>query len=136
VTRSWSSLHQNCSHIHRVICFCSESSPYRRVSEWIIGFIDTLPIELLTINKYSVIAFSTPYSSLLHTLVSILLFPNYLLPTDLSQSHCHCSTHEVFFAHPDSFLVSSSRSLSTEHSLSSRLQLSTPEIDSTLTIGA
>jgi hypothetical protein len=39
---------------------------YRRVLDWIIGFIDTLFTQLGTTGNYSAIAISKLYSSMLH----------------------------------------------------------------------
>jgi hypothetical protein len=46
----------------------------RRVLDWVIGFIDTLSIQLATKINYSVIAISTLYRSLLGTLVSSIYY--------------------------------------------------------------
>jgi hypothetical protein len=77
---------------------------YRRILDWMIGFIDTLFTPLGTTGKYSSTAISTLYSSLLHTLVS----QSSLV---LSWQHIHNSLivtaahYEVFFAQPNSFLA-------------------------------
>jgi hypothetical protein len=57
---------------------------YSQVVDWMIGFIDILHTQLVTTIKYSAIAISTLYSSLLHTLVSqyITLCTSDFLATD------------------------------------------------------
>jgi hypothetical protein len=70
-----------------------------------IGFIDILFRQLVTMGNYSANAISTLYSSLLHPLVSSVLTSR-ILATDLYQSHCHFKSHmESSFAQPNSFLA-------------------------------
>jgi hypothetical protein len=87
------------------------SGDYRRVSDWMIGFIDTLYTPLGTTRNYSAIA-------VLHTLqfavTHALAFTSRILATDfITVSLLPQITHEVFFSQPNSFLAISSQSSST-----------------------
>jgi hypothetical protein len=64
---------------------------YRRVLDWMIGFLDTLYTQVVITINYSAIAISTLYSSLLHTSVSSV-FTSRILATDSLEFHCNCST--------------------------------------------
>jgi hypothetical protein len=54
---------------------------YRRILDWMTGFIDNLYTQLGNTGNYSTIAIPTLYSSLLHSLVSSV-FTSRILATD------------------------------------------------------
>jgi hypothetical protein len=89
---------------------------YRRVLDWMIGFINTLYIQLGTPCNYSAISdLYTLQFTVTHAL-EFLVFTSRILATDFHTvviSVCHCSTHEVFFAQSNSLLAISSQSTST-----------------------
>jgi hypothetical protein len=86
-----------------------------------------------TINYSAIADLHTLLFTITHTLV-FSVFTSCILATDLWQSDCHCSTHEVFFSQPDSFLVVSSQSFDCGLQGLSRFwtncSLGTPELDS------
>jgi hypothetical protein len=80
---------------------------YRRVLDWIIGFIDILYIQLGTTGNYSAIGDLTLYSSPLHTHTHTLgfsVFTSRILATYLNSLSLRI-THEVFFSQPNFFLA-------------------------------
>jgi hypothetical protein len=80
---------------------------YRRVSDWMIGFIDTVYIQLVTIINYSSIAISTLYISLLHYCPQSSLVVSWQrIHNRLTVTAAH---YEVFVAQPNSFLAISSQ---------------------------
>jgi hypothetical protein len=94
-------------------------SDYRQGLDWMIGFNDTLYTQLETTFNYSAVAG-------LHTLqftgtqaLEFSGFTSRVLATDLQSSHCHSSTHEVFFPESNSFLAISSQLPPTADSVNS-----------------
>jgi hypothetical protein len=62
---------------------------YRRVLDWIIGFIDTLFTQLDSTGNYSAIAdLHTLQFTVTHAL-GYSIFTSYILATDFSRSRCH-----------------------------------------------
>jgi hypothetical protein len=77
----------------------------RRVLDWRIRFIDTLYTELGTTGKYSAIAhLRTLHFTVTHAL-GFSVFTSRILPTDLSQSHCHFKSHTKCSCQSDFFLA-------------------------------
>jgi hypothetical protein len=62
-------------------------------------------------SKLQVItALSLIYTFTVHKALGFSVFISRILATDLEQAQCHCSTHEVLFPQPNSFLDISSQS--------------------------
>jgi hypothetical protein len=74
---------------------------YRRSLDVMIGFIESLYSALAALH--------TLYFTVTHAIV-LSIFTSRILTTDLQQSHCHCSTNEIFFEQSNSFLAISSQS--------------------------
>jgi hypothetical protein len=92
---------------------------YRWGIDWMSGFIVTLYTPLGPTRDYSAIAdLHTLQFTVTHTHTHTLgfsVFTSRFLSTDFNtviiyQSHCNCSTHEVFLAQPNSFLAISRQS--------------------------
>jgi hypothetical protein len=82
----------------------------RRVSDWIIEFIDTLFTQLGTRGNYSAIAdLHTLQFTVTHAL-RLSVFTSRILATDLSVSLYFQVTHKVFLLQSNSFLAISSQS--------------------------
>jgi hypothetical protein len=101
---------------------------YRRVLDWMIGFIDTLYTPLGTTGNYSAIAISTLYSSLLHYCPQSSLVVSWQrIHNSFTVTAAH---YEVFFAQPNSFLAIILPTSKSEDSFNYLLQLPTPELNS------
>jgi hypothetical protein len=79
------------NYFNIVMCM-SVSLTYRRVLDWIIGFVGNLYIQLVTTSNTALSLIYKLCSSPLHAL-GFLVFTSHILATDLSQSHCHFKSH-------------------------------------------
>jgi hypothetical protein len=93
----------------------------RRGMDWMIGFVDFLytPFRTAITSTYSAIANLYTLQFTVTYILVFSVFTSRILVTDLYESHCHCSIHELLFSSPNSFLAISSQSFDChEHRLS------------------